>query len=285
LPADVGDADVLAECVINVSQGRDHTVIDGLTTAGGGAVLDVHTDAEHNRSVYTIAGPLPVVEDASRRLVAAAIASIDITTHAGVHPRFGVADVVPFVALDRADLVHMVRARDRFAVWAGETLGLPCFTYGPERSLPEVRREAFRSLPPQTGPPTPHPSAGASAVGARPPLVAYNIWIAQGDAEADDISAVARTIAASLRSPDIRSLGLPVTIGAQVSCNLIAPESTTVYQVYDAVSSMAGSVGAHVVRAELVGLIQRTALERVPKGRWAELDLSEERTIEGRLGT
>ena len=113
-------------------------------------------------------------------------------------------------------LQSAVQARDRFAAWAGSSLGLPCFVYGPERSLPDVRRRAWRTLGPETGPDRPHPTAGAVAVGARPILIAYNLWLAEPDL------ARAREIARALRSPGVRTLALTVGDAVQVSCNLIA---------------------------------------------------------------
>ncbi|HEY7915939.1 MAG TPA: hypothetical protein VIC86_03085 [Acidimicrobiales bacterium] len=283
----------MAECVINVSEGRDRSVVEAIRDAAPGAVIDVHSDREHNRSVLTLGGALDLVEDATRRLVAVAVARIDLRAHTGIHPRLGAADVVPFVPLsdDRATGKYwdqVVGARDRFARWAGEELGLPCFLYGPERSLPEVRRSAFRSLAPDTGPPVPHPTAGASAVGARPLMVAYNVWITGvPDVERVDglpsVLSVARSLAARLRTPTVRSLGLAVEAGAQVSLNLIDPAGTSVADVYDTVAAGAEANGCSVLRAELVGLIPAAVLASTPRPRWEELDLSEDRTIEARL--
>lgn len=290
----------LAECVINISEGRDPSIIDSVGRAGGRAVLDIHSDSEHHRSVLTLGGPLDAVEAAARLVVSSAVNLIDLRTHEGAHPRFGAADVVPFVPLSGFDhdsdtgtnsangglRVDVLEARDRFAQWAGAELALPCFYYGPERSLPEVRRLAFHPLAPDTGPPKPHPTAGASAVGARDLLVAYNVWIAATDggdpgAEREEALSVARTLARQLRTPTRRSLGLPVGPGAQVSFNLIDPASARVADLYDAVAAGAASLGCSVLRAELVGLVPAAVLHQVPRRRWAELDLDPDRTIEG----
>jgi glutamate formiminotransferase len=209
----------------------------------------------------------------------------------------GSVDVVPFVALgrhgaserpDATSTAAVVSARDRFARWAGEELGLPCFLYGPERTLPEVRRGAFTTLQPDTGPPAPHPSAGAAAVGARPVLVAYNVWVAGPAAGGPDQArptalSVAREVAGLMRGPGIRALGLAVGAGAQVSLNLIDPLSVSLDRVYDAVAEAVGTRGCSVGRAELVGLCPAVVVARVPSHRWAELDLGEDRTIEARL--
>ncbi|MGC8463208.1 MAG: glutamate formimidoyltransferase [Acidimicrobiales bacterium] len=288
-------APVDLECVVNVSEGRDLAIVDRIATAGGACLLDVHTDPDHNRSVLTLAGTDPDLWDAVRAVVAEAVEHIDLTSHRGVHPRLGAADVVPFVPLLPAGpatatsdgaLDDALGLRDRFACWAGTALALPCFLYGPERSLPEVRAGAFRSLWPDAGPATPHPTAGASAVGARHVLVAYNLWLAPADGNqrhADDLVAAARRIAAQLRGPGVRALGLAVAGTAQVSCNLIDPVHVGPELVYDRVVAAAEVAGLTVARAELVGLATDAVLERVPPRRWAELGLSAEQTVEARL--
>jgi glutamate formiminotransferase len=183
-----------------------------------------------------------------------------------------VVDVVPFVPLDGADLTDAMAARDRYAAWSADALAVPCFCYGPEISLPDVRRRAFRDLEPTTGGPGPHPSAGATCVGARPVLVAYNVWLA-----ADDL-ALARRVAAAVRGPHVRALGLPVGGRVQVSMNLVAPEEVGPADAYDRVAALAGVAGG-----ELVGLLPEAVLRAVPAPRWRELGLAEEATIEARL--
>ncbi len=264
------------ECVVNVSEGRDADVLAALAAAAGPALLDVHTDAHHHRSVFTLAGP--AVEEAARALVAEAVARIDLRDHAGVHPRLGAADVVPFVPLADSSMADAMRARDDLARWAGADLGVPCFLYGPERPLPDVRREAFRTLAPDTGPPEPHPTAGACAVGARPVLVAYNVWLAPGAGVSE-----ARRVAKAVRGKGVQALGLDVGGRAQVSCNLVDPLATGPADAYDAVTRMAAGAGVRVDGAELVGLVPSAVLDRVDAARWAELDLGPERTIEARL--
>lgn len=245
----------------------------------------------------TLGGPIDAVEAAARRVVELAVARIDLRNHTGVHPRLGAADVVPFVPLgaegsevagsDRAPLRgDVVAVRDRFADWAGEALALPCFLYGQQRTLPEVRRAAFRSLGPDAGPAQPHPSAGATAVGARPVLVAYNLWIEDSDAqpgEPDRSAETARALAAELRRPGVRSLGLIMASGAQVSFNVTDPGAVSLALLHDAVANGAGQRGCSLVGAELVGLVPQTSLDRVPRHRWAELDLAPEKTIEARM--
>jgi glutamate formiminotransferase len=267
----------LLECVVNVSEGRRLDILSGLRGAGGPCLLDVHSDAAHHRSVFTLAGDAEVLEPAVRALVEMAVRTLDLKDHEGAHPRFGVVDVVPWLALAGwplrpAPLDAALAARGRLAAWAGATLGLPCFLYGPERSLPDVRRLAWRGLLPDIGPDRPHPSAGSSAVGARPELVAYNLYLQQPDL------ALARSIAAGLRSPAVRALGLQVGDAVQVSCNLIDPSNCRPDAVFDAVAAR-----APVAKAELVGLLAKRILDAIPVHRWPELDLDEDRTIEARL--
>ena len=160
---------------------RPDTILE-IAACAGRALLDVHSDPWHHRSVLTLGGD--DVEAAARAVAAAAVDLLDLSDHEGAHPRLGVVDVVPFVPLPRLgggrrrgaddDLGEALAARDRFARYAADELGVPCFFYGPERSLPEVRRRAFVTEAPDAGPAVPHPSAGAMCVGARPPLVAYN---------------------------------------------------------------------------------------------------------------
>jgi len=280
-----------AECVINISEGRDPAVIAAVAAAGGGLLRDLHSDAEHHRSVLTLAGELPDVEAAARLVAAAAVDTIDLTAHQGIHPRLGAVDVVPFVPLTGPDgsaapWDDVLAARDAFARWLGDSLGVPCFLYGPGRTLPEVRRGAFTTLAPDSGPPGPHPTAGACAVGAREILIAYNVWIRSGTGPgpaADAVVGAAREIASGLRRPGLRTLGLAVGGGAQVSCNVVDPDQVPLTEVYDAVAEGAAARSCRVGKGELVGLLPARALAAVPRRRWAELGLRAEDTIEFRL--
>ena len=261
-------SDVL-ECVVNVSEGADPAVIDAVGRAAGDALLDLHADAHHNRSVLTLAGPH--VENAARAVSAEAVRRIDLRLHVGVHPRLGAVDVVPFVPLQGASMEGAVEARNRFAAWAGEELGVPCFLYGPERTLPDVRRHAFTGLAPDTGGSVAHPTAGAICAGARPILVAYNVWLAEGV----DVS-IARQVAREIRGPGLRALGLDVGGRAQVSMNLVDPYRLGPAAAFDAVAARVA-----VDRAELVGLVPAAVLHAVPPVRWAELDLSPAKALPG----
>jgi glutamate formiminotransferase len=244
----------------------------------------VHADADHHRAVLTLGGTLDDVETATRSVVAAAVARIDIRRHVGVHPRLGAADVVPVVPLrsGHAAWRDAVDRRDRLADWIGDELGVPCFLYGTGRSLPDIRRSAFRQLTPDTGPPEPHPTAGATAVGVRPPLVAYNLWLVADSTPGVDVGDIARQLAAALRGPAVRALGLTVGPGAQVSCNLLDASGPTIESVYDSVAAGASARGCRLVRAEVVGLVPRSALDQIPARRWSELGLADDVTIERR---
>lgn len=257
----------MLECVVNISEGRDPDLLAALVDAASGDVLDVHRDGHHHRSVLTLVG-----EDGPRRLTAAAVERLDLRTHVGVHPRIGVVDVVPFVPLAGSTMADAIAARDRFCAWASDRLDLPCFAYGPERSLPDVRRQAFSTLAPTSGPAAAHPTAGAIAVGARPLLVAYNLWLAEADLDA------ARAIARELRSPAVRALGLAVGDAVQVSMNLVDPMTVGPGEVWDAVADRVA-----VARAELVGLVPEAVLHRIRPERWHQLDLAEDKAIEARL--
>jgi glutamate formiminotransferase len=247
------------ECVVNVSEGRDADVIRSLAAAAGDDLLDVHTDPWHHRSVFTLVGDV-----APRRLAAAAVAAVDLRTHDGVHPRIGAVDVVPFVPLEGSTTDDALDARDAFAAWMEATLAVPCDRYGPERTLPEVRRGAVG----QPG----HPTAGRCAVGARDLLVAYNLWLVDPDL------AAARRVAKAVRGDGIRTLGLAVGDRVQVSMNLVEPHRVGPAEAWDRVAAHSAIAGA-----ELVGLVPEVVLHAIPTGRWAALDLAAERTIEARL--
>jgi glutamate formiminotransferase len=260
------------ECVLNISEGRDLDRVAAIAATAGPDLLDVHSDPYHHRSVLTLVG-----EAAPCAVASAAVQLLDLRGHDGVHPRLGVVDVVPFAALDGSTEADAVAARDRFAEWFAATHDVPCFVYGRERTLPDVRRLAFGELAPTTGPATPHPSAGATAVGARPLLVAYNVWLEDVDL------ATTRAIAASVRRPGLRTLGLQVGPRTQVSMNLVEPLRLGPAAAYDLVSAAARGAGASVGGAELVGLVPAAVLAAVDAERWSALDLAEDRTIEARL--
>ena len=281
---------MIVECVANVSEGRDEDILGQLAAAAGPTLLHLHRDPDHNRSVFTLAGPADAVAEGTRSLAGATVARLDLRQHAGAHPRLGVLDVVPFVpyepgGLPPEDLAPAVILRDECARWLGTELGVPSFLYGPlpggrARTLPEVRRSAFGTdeagrLTPDYGPAVPDTRTGATAVGARPVLVAFNVWVSSAE--------VARRVAPLVRRPEVRALGLAVGERAQVSCNLVDPARYGPAVLYDTVAALVTQAGGAVQGGELVGLLPETVLAGVPRARWAELGLSDEATVESGL--
>jgi glutamate formiminotransferase / 5-formyltetrahydrofolate cyclo-ligase len=276
------------ECVVNVAEGRDPAVLSTLATACGDTLLDLHADPDHHRSVFTLAGPGPRDAGwAAASLARAATAELDLAGHAGVHPRLGILDVVPFVALDEPSDVAGTAARE-FAARLAAEFAIPVFLYGaadPEgRDLPSLRRDAFTRRAPDVGPGVPHPRWGATAVGARPPLVAVNCWL-----DRDDLG-LARAVAAAVRERDgglagVRALGFRIeSVGqVQVSLNVTDLGATSLEAACAAVAAAAGAAGASVARVEWVGLVPAEAVERCSPGfrEWSGLDRS--RSIESRL--
>jgi glutamate formiminotransferase len=280
---------LVLECVPNVSEGRDALLVATLAHACGASLLDVHRDADHHRSVLTLAGPGPRdAIDAVRDLARAVAEHLDLRHHQGVHPRLGALDVVPFVSLDHDPGSVAVAAAVEFADWIGVELGVPVFLYDradPQgRSLPDARRTAFETRLPDRGPAAPHPRLGAVAVGARPPLVAVNCWLDAGDV------AVARGIAAAVRGRDgglagVRALGfgLARADATQVSMNLVDLDATGLEAACTEVRGLAEAAGARVTRVELVGLVPAAELARCSQAFLDWAALGPDVTIESRL--
>jgi glutamate formiminotransferase len=282
------------ECVPNVSEGRDDAVLRALARACGPSLLDLHVDTDHHRSVFTLAGPGPLdAAEAVRALAREVATRVDVSRHTGVHPRLGALDVVPFVALAGRPIRDAVDAARRFAKWAARELDVPVFLYDAAsdgaRTLPQVRADAFTRLAPDTGPETPHPTLGAIAVGARPPMIAVNCEL-----DTDDL-ALARAIATQIRErdgglPGVRALGFALTgparsqPRAQVSMNLVDLDRTGLQAACDAVRARARAAGHDVTRVELVGLVPADELARCDDEFVAFAGLGADRTIEGRLG-
>ena len=265
---------------MNISEGRDLEVLDSLSRRAGASLRDRHHDAFHNRSVFTLINRADELERDVRHLIGAGLDTLDLVAHEGVHPRLGVVDVVPFVALAPDVMATAVRLRDRTAEWIATTHRVPVFLYGPlgsgERTLPFVRAHAFTDLAPDLGPTRPDVHRGAVVVGARDILVAWNLWIAGASLEQ------ARSLARVVRGPGVRTLGLQVGDEVQVSCNLFDTALATPSRVYDVVASHLPH-GSVIVRAEVVGLIPRSLLDVEDPSRWPQLGLSEAVTIESRL--
>lgn len=271
----------MLECVANLSEGRRRDLIDALAGACGPSLLDVHADPDHHRSVFTLAGPGERdCEPAIRALAAVAAERLDLRQHTGVHPRTGVLDVVPFVALEPTARAVAIDAAKRLAEWLPSTLGIPALLYGeahPEgRSLPETRRVA-RDVECD-------PRLGATAIGARPPLVAVNCEL-----DRDDV-ALARRIAGAVRArdgglPGVRALGFELGSrgSAQVSMNVTRLDQTSLERACTHVRELAREAGADVARVELVGLMPAAELERCSAEFVAWSGLGPDQTIEARL--
>lgn len=258
------------ESVPNFSEGRDREVVASIGTelARFARLLDVHADADHNRSVFTIAGDETSIVDALLAGVAVAQSRIDLRAHDGAHPRIGAADVVPVVAVRRED-AELARETARVAAQRiGEELGLPVFLYGEvgdgrgpaffRRGGPEElqRRIDAGEIAPDFGPAKLDPAVGGVIVGARRPLIAFNVNLVHADVEA------ARAIARTVRErdggfPGVRALGLdlPQTGHAQISMNVEDWEASALHDIVAAVEREADARGVELAGAELVGLM------------------------------
>ncbi len=271
----------LFECVINVSEGQRGLLLAHFEELAGESLRDRHSDVFHNRSVFTLIHQREALLRDVRTLLHAVYAELDLRGHVGVHPRFGVADVIPFVALDPNEAHVAVELRDLVAREMAESEGISAFLYGPLdvdhfRTLPELRRYAFGEITPEFGPTTPDPRKGASAFGARPLLVAWNLWVAGIDLS------LGRKIATAVRTNEVRTLAFPVGDEIQISCNFIAPLHTTPEYTYELVKSVLPAE-ARLTRAELVGLSPQGMLDLIPAEKWKMLGLSPTTTIESRL--
>jgi glutamate formiminotransferase len=240
-------------------------------------LANVHTDPDHHRSVFTILGPPPAVEAAVLALAEAVVAAVDMRAHKGVHPRMGALDVVPFVPLRGLGMPDAVASARRVADALARAFDLPVYLYGAAASAPArisqraVRAGQYEGLAakladpawrPDYGPARFNARLGATAVGARDVLVAYNVWLAS-----DDVGA-ARAIARAVREssgglPAVQAMGVPLERRrlAQVSMNLLDYRRTGLGRAYDAVSAEAARHGVAVERGELVGLAPRAAFE------------------------
>jgi glutamate formiminotransferase len=295
--------DALVESVPNLSEGRRLRVVDEIVEAFAGGdpdvlVLDRSSDADHDRSVLTLAGPGRALVDAAVRGAAACARLIDLTQHRGVHPRMGALDVLPFVELDPAsDCVPLALEAGRRLV---EEVGIPVYFYGeaalrPDRAqLPAVRAKGFEALAtaitrdparaPDLGGPGLHPTAGATAVGVRPFLIAYNVNLATEDV------GLARRIAGAVRERDgglraVRALGLALERRGmtQVSMNLLDFRVTPPAAAFAAVAELAATAGVEVVESEIVGLVPEAAVAGVHPSRLKLQGFSRDRLVEERV--
>jgi glutamate formiminotransferase len=264
------------EAVPNFSEGRDAALLAALAQAfaASALVLDVHADPDHHRSVFTLAAEDEELVDALLDGIAIAVEGIDLRRHDGVHPRVGVADVVPVVPLVREAMPRAVSVARGLASRVGAELGLPVFHYG---EIGEGRRPAFfrrggleelqrrveaGALEPHAGPDVIDPRSGVVLVGAREPLVAYNVVLATDDLE------VAREVARSVRGssggmPGVQAIGLllPQSARVQVSMNVVDIDLAPLHEVIERVREEAAARGVDVATGELVGLVPASVLD------------------------
>ena len=271
----------IIECVPNISEGRRLDIVDAIVgvvrAVDGVRVLDHSSDASHNRTVITLAGDAAPLKQAVLALFEAALPWIDLRQHSGEHPRMGAVDVVPFVPIEGATMDACVALAKETAVEVARRFDVPVYLYeeasdNPARRNPEdIRRGEFEGLAarmaspgwaPDFGPPAPHATAGATVIGARMPLIAYNINLAT------DRLDVARKIAAAVRHSSggfrhVKAMGVRLDDRGivQVSMNLTNFEKTPVFRVFEAVKREAQRYGVNVLESEIVGLVPAAALQ------------------------
>ena len=296
----------IVECVPNFSEGVDRDKVESIVRAmrvAGVHLLDYSLDADHNRSVVTIAGSPDAIVEAAIRGAGKAAELIDLTGQTGVHPRIGAADVIPFVPVSGVSLVQcaMLARQAGLAIW--RRFGVPVYFYEaaaarPDRvNLEDVRRGQFEGLQreslrdtrrqPDVGGPELHATAGASAVGARKFLIAYNIYLASG--ESAEAVGLARSIAKEIRASGgglfgVKAMGVMANGRAQVSMNITDFQKTPMTRLHAAVAEIAARHGAEIAEGEVIGLIPEQAYE--PNAEWVRQTLQfdpEQKVLERRL--
>ncbi|MDQ7848920.1 MAG: glutamate formimidoyltransferase [Armatimonadota bacterium] len=274
----------LVECVPNISEGRRpevvQAVVDAVQATAGVRLLDVQSDPSHNRSVITFAGPPQAVGEAAFALCARAVELIDMNLHHGEHPRIGAVDVVPFVPIAHVTMPEAVELARALGARLWAELRLPVYFYAEAATvpgrvrLPDIRKGEYEGLAekmadpawaPDVGEAHPHPTAGATVVGARRPLIAYNINLHTTAVE------VAREIARAVRESsgglvNVQAMGVVAASGqAQVSLNLLDHTHTPLARVFELVRREAERFGVQVAESEIVGLVPLDALVDVAR--------------------
>jgi len=270
----------LVECVPNFSEGRDKAKVDAIIDAmkmPGVYLLDHEMDADHNRCVITLAGEREAIQEAAIRGVGKAAELIDLNVHSGAHPRMGAADVVPFIPIDGVTIEDCVAMARHVGAEIWKRFQIPVYLYEaaattPERqNLENIRRGQFEGIRaeiatnsarrPDFGEPRVHPTAGATVVGARKFLIAYNVFLNTPDVEiAKKVAKAVRFSSGGLRF--VKGSGFLVRGLAQVSMNLTDFEQTPVHRVFEMVKQEAARYGVMPVSSEIVGLIPKKALEQ-----------------------
>ena len=294
----------IIECVPNISEGRRTDFIERVAAAlravPGVRLLDHSSDASHNRSVFTMAGDAAPLKQAVLALYEQVIPGVDLRTHKGEHPRLGAVDVVPFVPIQGITMEACVAVAKEVAGAVAEKYGVPVFLYeeassNPARkNLEDIRRGEFEGLAakmsapgwaPDYGPARPHETAGASVIGARMPLIAYNINLATDRVD------VAKKIAAAIRHSSggyryVKAMGVRLDERggiAQVSMNLTNYEKTPIFRVFETVKREAARYGVAVLESEIVGLVPSEALVRAAEFYLQLERFSGEQVLENKL--
>jgi len=292
----------IVECVPNVSEGRRLDIIDGLATVitaiPGVRLLDRTSDPDHNRSVFTFAGDADAVERAALALIDATYRVVDMRGHTGAHPRLGAVDVVPFVPLAGVTMAECIAIARRVGAAVAAKHNVPVFYYAkaatrPERvRLPDIRKPEYEGLAayletshvPDAGPRTLHPSAGAIVIGARPPLIAFNIELDTTDLKlAQRIAKEIRESSGGLPAVQAKGFMLSDPPRAQVSMNLLDHTVTSLPAVWHAVESRATAAGVRILRGELIGLVPLDAALAVAGDALKLGGLARDRVIEARF--
>ncbi len=270
----------LIESIPNLSEGRRPDVLERMAEAirstPGVRLLDHSADPSHNRSVYTLVGDAEGVKRATLALFEEAVAAIDLRSHHGEHPRLGAVDVVPFVPIDGVTMAECVSLAKEVGAAVAERFRVPVFLYEEassdpaRRNLEDIRRGEFEGLAekmkgpgwaPDFGPAVPHPSAGATVIGARMPLIAYNINLNTDRLDvARKVAAAIRHSSGGLRHVKAAGFMLEDRRTAQVSMNLTNYEKTPIFRVFEIVKREAARYGVSILESEIVGLVPAAAL-------------------------
>jgi glutamate formiminotransferase len=294
---------MLIECVPNVSEGRRPEVVAAMAVAIRGVpgvrLLDHSSDPSHHRSVFTFVGDSAGVERAVLALFERAIADIDLRTHKGEHPRLGAVDVVPFIPIEGATMADCVALAKKVGAEVAARFGVPVYLYedassNPARkNLEDIRRGEFEGLAakmastdwaPDFGPRAPHPSAGASVIGARMPLIAYNINLATDRLDvAKKIAAAIRHSSGGFRYVKANGFKLEDRGIVQVSMNLTNYERTPIFRVFETVKREAQRYGVSILESEIVGLVPSAALNATAEFYLQIGGFKQEQVLENRL--
>ena len=270
----------IVECIPNFSVGVDTAIIEGLAdivrNTPGATLLDYSSDPSHNRSVFTYVGSVEAVKVAAVALAKYAAEKIDMTKHIGEHPRMGATDVMPFVPIKDITMEECIEISKEVAKQIAEETNIPVFLYEESatkenrRNLATVRKGQFEGMAekmakdawqPDYGPATPHPTAGVIAIGARMPLVAFNVNLSTSDVNiASNIAKIVRGAGGGLKY--VKGIGIMLEDRniAQVSMNLVNYEGTPIYRVLELIKAEAARYGVHVLGCELIGLAPAKAL-------------------------